>query len=73
MAIFNIYHIFTPFMKLHGSEQSSLSASKTFQPQGGLNKKKHEKKQEILAFKLLLQESDWKIWVAERFSEALNI
>ena len=40
-------------------EQSGLSDSRTFQPQGGggLKQKKYKKKHKILAYKPLLQES----------------
>ena len=82
MVIFNIYHIFTPFVKLCGCRFMYFFSLCDIRNKAvflilehyslrGVKQKKHEKKHGILAFKPLLQEIRLKN-LSERFSEALT-
>ena len=81
--IFNIYHIFAPFVKLRGCRflyffslcdvrNEAVFLLLEHSSPRGVKQKKHVKKREILAFKSLLQEIQLKNLIAERFSEALT-
>ena len=67
LAIFNIYHVFTPFVKPHGCRflcfvslcdvrNEAVFLLLEHSSLRGVKQKKHVKKREILAFKSLLQE-----------------
>ena len=84
LTMFNIYHVFAPFVKLHGcrfllflqpmwcQEQSSLSDSRKFSLRG-VKQKKNDKNMKFRTLNLLYyKRSDWKTWLSERFSEALT-
>ena len=80
--IFNIYH-FAPFVKLHGCRflyffslcdvrNKVVFLILEYFSLRGVKQKKTQEKNEILAFKPLLQEIQLKPWLLERVSEALT-
>ena len=79
LAIFNIYHVFTPFVKPRGCRflyffsQYDVGNEAVFlllenSSLRGVKQKKHEKKHEILAFKPLLLEIGLKNLTSRKIS-----
>ena len=83
MVIFNMYHIFVPFIKLYGCRflyffglcevrNKTVFLILEHSSPRGVKQKKHKKRHEMLAFKPLLQKIGLKNWLSESFSEALT-
>ena len=79
LAIFYIYHIFAPFVKLHGSrflyffslcdiKNEAVFLLLEHSSLRGVKEKKHEKKHGILAFQLLSQEIQLKNLTSRKIS-----
>ena len=85
MVIFNIYHIFTTFMKLHGCrllyffslydvKNKAIFLIFDHSSFRGVKqkKKKTRKNTKFWPSNPYYRRSDWKTWLSERFSEALT-
>ena len=64
--------IFVFLQPMWRQEGSALSDSITLQPQGGLNKKNMRKNMKFWPLNFYYNRSNWKIWLPEKFSDALT-
>ena len=83
MAIFNIHHVFAPFVKLQGCRflyffslcdvrKEAVFLLLEYSLLRGVKQKKHQKNVKFWPLNTYYKRSDWKTWLAERFSEALT-
>ena len=83
LAIFNIYHIFAPVLKLSGCRvlyffslcdvrNEAVFLILEHSSLRGLNRKSTRKNMKFCPLNSYNKRSDWKTWLVERFSEALT-